>query len=627
MKNQNFDLSKIIDRTGLLFYIMDPDWKIAYISNAASNLIGVKQADVIGNEIFDYFPPDVAKSRKRMISNVLQTREPLSFFDERDGRFFKSMAYPILDEHGQLKQVAVYVQDLTEIKKAETHIEEFRREMESTIKGSPAHVFRFRKDSRGNIVAVLSEGLIADRFGITTKAIKGRNLLELFGQDNFARIQSYYEKAFYGEQVSFEICLRNTWFQTTIAPFERDIDGGIVEVIGYSMDISILKKAQEELERAEKLESLGTLAGGIAHDFNNLLGGLFGFIELARSKIQQDVSAKRYIDSAMQCFSRATDLTHQLLTFAKGGAPEKKIISLEPLIQESINLALSGSAIRYEKVIAKDLYSLEADHGQMNEVFNNILLNARQAMPNGGALTIDACNRHLQQDEIAGMPTGTYVQIRFKDQGTGIAKDILPRVFDPFYTTKQAGSGLGLATSYSIVKKHGGYIGIESELGKGTTVSIILPAFLGANPIEYDGIGSTEYGKGRVLLMDDEEAMRNVASLMLENIGCTVVCVKNGESAIDAYSESIKNNNKFDVIILDLTVIAGMGGELAVARLREIDPDIKAVVSSGYSDSPILSNPKEFGFVDKIAKPYNSKELYTVLSRIFKERQSAGSQS
>jgi two-component system, cell cycle sensor histidine kinase and response regulator CckA len=614
MKNRDLDLERIFDGTDLLFYIADLNGKILYISNAGAKLLGKDRDALFGRNIFNFFPPNVAERRLSILSNIFKTLEPLSFFDERDGRFFKTMAYPILDENGKLKQIAAYVQDLTEIKHAERRLEELKKEMESTIKCSPAHVFRFRKDSQGNIVAVLSEGLIADRFGITTKAIKDRNLLELFGRENFNRILPFYEKSFRGEQVSFEICLRDAWFQTTIAPFKRDEKGIILEVIGYSMDLTIVRKAREELERAEKLESLGTLAGGIAHDFNNLLGGLFGFIDLARVSIHQDVSAKEYIDSAMRCFSRAKDLTQQLLTFARGGAPQKKKSSLEPLIQESIELALSGSTIRCEKDIQKDLFSIEADHGQMNQVFNNVLLNARQAMPNGGVIKIEACNETMDDNEIGGMPAGEYVHIKFIDQGTGIPRDVLPKVFDPFYTTKQAGSGLGLATSYSIIRRHDGHIGIESECGKGTTVNILLPAVHDVPCAESADSEPILRGKGRILLMDDEEVIRTTASEMLKITGYDVVCVKNGEQAIEAYTNAIKEGARFDAVILDLTVVDGMGGEMAVKRLKEIDSDVKAIVSSGYSDSPVLANPKEYGFSAKIAKPYQRIDILKALS-------------
>jgi PAS domain S-box-containing protein len=624
MKSEDIDLEKILDGTDILFYIADLEGRIVFISNAGANLLGSQKEGLIGKNIFDFFKREIAERRRSLLSAIFQTKAPVSFFDERDGHFFRTIAYPVFDKNRELKQIAAYVQDLTEMKKAEEEIETLKTELESTIKGSPAHVFRFRKNNQGNIIAVLSEGLIAEKFGITTKRIKDKSLLELFGQDHFNKIRPYYDKAFCGEHVSFEVNLRDTWFQTAIAPYEKDPNGNILEVVGYSMDITLERKAQEELEKAEKLESLGVLAGGIAHDFNNLLGGLFGFIDLARTSIQHDVLAKKYIDSAMQCFSRAKDLTHQLLTFAKGGAPQKKPMQLGPLIEESMNLSLGGSSIRCDKDIPSDLYSIEVDHGQMNQVFNNVLLNARQAMPNGGVIKIEAYNRTVHENEIAGKPAGEYVHIRFIDQGTGIPKDILPKVFNPFYTTKQAGSGLGLATSYSIIKKHEGSISIESELGKGTTVSIHLPAFTGAQQDEDSGNEQICCGKGKILLMDDEEIIRSMASEMLERAGCQVVCVKTGEQAIEAYVNAKSEGNLFDVVILDLTVAGGMGGEMAVKRLKEIDSEVKALVSSGYSDSPVLANPKDYGFVGKIAKPYQAKELYGALSAILRDKNGTG---
>ena len=380
-------------------------------------------------------------------------------------------------------------------------------------------------------------------------------------------------------------------------------------------DITEQKKVQEELLKTQRLESLGILAGGIAHDFNNLLSGLFGFIDLARRDTEYKTRAHDYLDNAMNCFSRARDLTQQLLTFSKGGDPVKKVLSIYPVLRGSVKLSFSGSNVRSEINVDPLIKFIEADRNQLNQVFNNVFLNARQAMPDGGVVTIEAGNTKLRAGDVKDLPAGKYIRVSVKDQGTGISKELLPKVFDPFFTTKQFGSGLGLATSYSIIKKHGGNIAVESEMGTGTTVTVLLPATEKEIAEEEQAV-RIQKGTGKILLMDDERMIREVAGELLKYIGYDVECVKNGEEAVVAYKDAMESGKEFNAVIVDLTVVGGMDGEKTMQKLLEIDPNVKGIVSSGYSNSPVMGNPGKYGFIASIAKPFRGEKLAQLLNEI-----------
>jgi two-component system, cell cycle sensor histidine kinase and response regulator CckA len=267
------------------------------------------------------------------------------------------------------------------------------------------------------------------------------------------------------------------------------------------------------------LESLGVLAGGIAHDFNNLLGGVFGNIDLALDSLDDRTEITKFLNRSISAIERAKDLTQQLLTFSKGGIPKKRTIELAPLLKESRDLSLSGSAIECKMKIEDRLHPVNADANQMSQVFNNVLINARQAMPNGGEVTINANNQTLTDNEIASLPGGEYVKIDIQDHGEGIPPSSMSKIFDPFFTTKETGSGLGLATCYSIIKKHDGLILVDSTLGKGTHVNIYLPSSkLATTSLSIHAPTPTKRGKGRILLMDDEELILEVAEAMLQRL-------------------------------------------------------------------------------------------------------------
>lgn len=399
----------------------------------------------------------------------------------------------------------------------------------------------------------------------------------------------------------------------------KDRDSKTIGIVLVFRDNSEKQRTQEAMQKAEQLESLGVLAGGIAHDFNNLLSGLFGYLDLARMSVKGNDEVSRYMEKAFSVFGRAKDLTNQLLTFSKGGAPAKKTLALAPIIRDAVHFALSGSAVKSNFEIAADLWHCDVDENQMSQVLDNIVINARDAMPMGGTITVSAENVTGGSPLPPVLAPGNYVRISVADQGTGISPDHLPRIFDPFFTTKQKGSGLGLATSYSIVKRHGGAIEAESELGKGSTFIIFLPASGKTRAVEQTaGAGAAHKGSGRALVMDDEDFIRDVAAAMLKDMGYSAETAIHGNEAIDMFNKAEREGAPYDLAILDLTIPGGMGGKQARDELRKITPSVKIIASSGYSDDPVMSHPQEYGFDASVRKPYNRAEFARAVESVMK---------
>lgn len=380
-------------------------------------------------------------------------------------------------------------------------------------------------------------------------------------------------------------------------------------------DITESKKIKEELFRAHNFESLGVFAGGLAHDFNNILTAIIGNVSLAKMQTVTEDELHDLLSEAETAAIIAQGLTRQLLTFAKGGAPLKEIASIKDILKESCLFVLHGSKSNCEFSIAEDLLPAEVDVGQVNQVIQNIVINASQAMPEGGVIQVSAENLVLEDGQGLAVKPGRYIRISIKDQGIGIGESDLLKIFDPYFTTKHDGSGLGLATSYSIIRKHEGYIVVESCPGVGTTFLIYLPA--SENAIPKKAKLRLIKGQGKILVMDDEEALRKVLDKMLKQLGYKSEPARDGAEAVEMYKNAIESDNPYDAVILDLTVPGGVGGKDAVKKLLEIDPEAKAIVSSGYSNDPVLSNFREYGFKSILPKPFGylllGKILYEVL--------------
>lgn len=384
------------------------------------------------------------------------------------------------------------------------------------------------------------------------------------------------------------------------------------------------KKAEDELIKAQKLESMGTFAGGIAHDFSNSLQGILGNIALAKTYANPTDEIYEKLAKAEEITLHAKNLPKQLLTFSRGGAPVKKAVSVQELINNSINLVLIGSKVRCEVYIPDNLRAVEADRGQIIQAINNLLINADHAMPDGGVIKIKTENINIKAKNPLPLKEGEYVRITIEDQGTGIPKEHLQKIFDPYFTTKEKGSGLGLAIAYSIIRKHDGHITAESIMEVGTTFHVYLPAsrekamekpvLSEAREQGVEKIFLT--GKRKVLLMDDEDMIRFSTSEHLKHLGYEVETAEDGSEAIKLYKSAMKSGKPFDAIVMDLTIPGGMGGEKTIKKLLEIDPNVKGIVASGYFNNSIMANFREYGFKGVIAKPYEIHELNEILQKV-----------
>ncbi|MBM4355248.1 MAG: response regulator [Deltaproteobacteria bacterium] len=398
----------------------------------------------------------------------------------------------------------------------------------------------------------------------------------------------------------------------------RNARGEVIGVVLVFRDVTERRRFEEEMVRAQKLESVRLLAAGIAHDFNNLLAGILGNLSLAQARFLIDPEQVRErLAEAEKATVRARDLTLQLLTFSTGGAPIREAMSLPLVLEETAGFALRGSSVRCEVDVPEDLWPVLADEGQVAQVVHNLVLNARQAMPRGGVVRVWARNCSFGEDDRAvQLKPGRYVCVEVIDSGEGIAKEIQQRIFDPFYTTRPGGTGLGLAVCFSILARHEGRIEVDSEPGKGSTFRFWLPAADGEAPPATGREEVVTGGTGSILLMDDEEMIRDMGREILETLGYSVHVVCDGSEAIARFAEALASGNRFDLVILDLTVPGNLGGVETLRQLRRLAPDIPAIVSSGYSTDPVMSQHRKHGFDASIPKPYDIKLMARIVAGV-----------
>jgi PAS domain S-box-containing protein len=393
-----------------------------------------------------------------------------------------------------------------------------------------------------------------------------------------------------------------------------DGEGQKVGVVLVVRDVTESVRLTQERVRASKLESLGVLAGGIAHDFNNVLTAVVGNIALAGSDETLSRETATWLEEAERACLRARTLTHQLLTFSRGGDPVKRPMHIGPLVDATVRFAVSGSNVRCTVDVAHDLWAVEADEGQIEQVVHNIVLNAKQAMPRGGQVHVSCSNARLAPvAEVPGAPR-QFVRITVRDHGVGIPVEHIERIFDPYFTTKPSGTGLGLAVSHAVIKNHGGLLHAESTIGAGTTFHILLPRSTKRVPaVAATPLAAIPHGAGRVLVMDDDRSIATVTASMLRTLGYTPDIASDGEMAVEKYVQALEIGEPYRAVVMDLTVPGGMGGAEALAQLREIDPRVCAVVMSGYADTGLLADYQQVGFAGRLAKPFSLRDLAVTL--------------
>lgn len=527
--------------------------------------------------------------------------------------------YAVRDADGEFDYVWGVARDITDRKEAQQVIAAERERLMVTLKSIGDGVIT--TDTEGKVVII--NGIAEELTGWSADTAAGKPLEEVFRiVDEFSRepCASPVDKVLTtGEIINLAnhtLLISRDGTEHVIADSGapiRDAGGDIVGVVVVFRDVTEKQRIAEQMQQSEKLEALGVLAGGIAHDFNNLLVGIFGYIEIAREYSGENDTVREYLDRAMGTFNRAKDLTQQLLTFSKGGSPVRKSGDIASTIKSNASFVLSGSSIGCVYDIPNTLWHCNYDENQIGQVLDNILINAQQAMPMGGTITIKAGNVRLEENQIGTLGAGRYVEISIADEGVGIPESVIGRIFDPFFSTKQKGSGLGLATCYSILQKHDGHITVTSRQGKGSMFSIYLPAAEIENEAAED-VQKREYqGNGAILIMDDEDFIRKIAGEILKRVGFEIIEAADGEQAIEQCRMLADDQDLLKAAILDLTIPGGLSGKEAVGEIRKILPSLPIFASSGYSDDPVMGRPEEFGFTASIAKPYGRKELLDTL--------------
>ncbi len=606
---------------GLVYYCLnDQNWTMKFVSERVAELTGYLPEEILENRSISYndiiYPEDREKVasviQKALADNSPYEIEYRILTKEKQVKYVLERGQGLFAEDGKLLALQGFISDITERKKAEMEL----RESEKTF------ATFFYQNSNPMAISDINDGIFlninkafTETFGFTKDDLIGKSSISLpLWVDSQDRVKAVKIVEQTGRVHNFETKLftKNKEVRHVLFSWAQIEIEGKKCLMSAVTDITENNKMKEQMQTMQKLESIGVLAGGIAHDFNNLLQGIYGNLQLVKIKLEERPAEhiEPYIDRSLAVFDKASGLAKQLLTYSKGGQPKKEIFLLQKMLPSMLSFNLSGAAnIKTILDIDDDLWPINADAGQIDQVISNLIINAKQAMPNGGTITLQAKN--LKEREVHSLLVpGEYILISIADQGSGISAENLQKIFDPFFTTKKHGTGLGLATAYSIIKKHQGLLLAESEIGQGTTFKIYLPAKPQAN-VSWSAFVEKGHQTfhGRILLMDDDEEVLKTTEDFLSKSGFEIVTASRGEEAVSLYEKAMANNQPFDLVIFDLTIREGLGGKETLNLIKKIDPDVRAIVASGYSDDPVMTNPQLFGFADSLQKPYHFDEL------------------
>lgn len=626
------DLQTIFDSSPAAIFIHDKNGKIIDLNQTMLEMFKIKKEEALTLSIADYCSPENPMDTMSAMWEEASAGNPqrLEWIARRpndDSTFLVQVNIKRIF-YGNKEVIYANVQDITAEKEAKKQLASEQERLAVTLRSIGDGVIA--TDTSSNIVFL--NKVAEELTGWKSEEAKGKPSSEVFniinektGLECTSPIQRVLELgrivglANHTALIAKDGTLRS--IADSGAPI-RNPESKIVGVVLVFRDVSHEKRIEEELLKIRKLESIGVLAGGIAHDFNNILAAILGNIELTAFRIpEEDIKSIRLLKNAKKATRRATKLTQQLLTFAKGGDPVREEINLPELITESADFVLhGGSQVACTYNFPDDLWRVEVDSGQISQVIQNIILNAKHAMPGGGTVTI--CCDNLSDavpESLLSIDAGDFVRITLQDTGIGIPKEIIDKIFDPYFSTKQEGSGLGLAICHSIINKHDGYLTVDSIPGKGTTFTIYLPAIpdTGVTTTKNSGIGITpSVTAARIMVMDDEVMLLDVALSQLTVLGHEAILVTNGVQAINRYQELQDQGSPVDLVIMDLTIPGGMGGQEAARQLLKIDPKAKIIVASGYSNDPVMADYEGYGFCAAIAKPFDLKELNSTITSV-----------
>jgi two-component system cell cycle sensor histidine kinase/response regulator CckA len=625
-------LRSLFEQSADAIFVEDFDGNVLDCNSAAACLHDMPVEELIGMNVLDLVPEeqrDDVAGRFPEWTDSLTTFEGWSY--TRSG-----LAVPVEIHGGRVEYdgkdaLLLHVRDISKRREVEAKLSAHQTELESLVEERTAALrltnakLDQSRDDFHSLVEQSMEGvLVLDLEGVVLYANPAAAVLLQTGLDLLVG-EAFDYHIDLGREVQIETERADGGLSLIEALYSETEWHGEAARLVILRDVSMRRMAEKQMFRSDHLESLGVLAGGIAHDFNNLLSGIVGniyYVALPETTPQQ---CSRALNEAEGAAGRAKTLTHQLLTFARGGAPLRAVANVEELLEETTRFSLVGSNCASHIVTESGLWSAYVDVSQIGQVIENLVINAAQAMPHGGTIDVTARNFELQEEGVSrglNLEPGLYIEVSVHDSGIGIDSELLPKIFDPYFTTKEDGSGLGLAICYSIMAKHGGDLVVDSKPGQGSTFTLYLPATAETKErvmTDSEAPSSTSGEGKRVLVMDDEEVIRNLLARILDVLCYASHCVPDGNAAVEAYVEAAQAGEPFDIVILDLTIPGGMGGEETLAELYKVDPNVRALVSSGYSASGVFSGYESHGFVGSIAKPYNVRDVADALSKALSE--------
>jgi len=629
--NQEPQYANLIENSLVGIYLVQ-DGVYKFVNPKFAEIGGYTREEIIGKPVLDLVTPAdrevVARNIEKRLSGAI------------DAIHYEVTA---LKKNGEEVAVEVYGSVINYMGKPAIHgtlidITD-RKNFEQQLSASEGRYSALAKSSNDIICETTVTGQfvyvsdnIVEILGFDADELLQQNLFFLVHPNDYMTVYSEFDRSIEkldSGRFTFRSRLKSggwKWFESTCQPYVSGSEE--VRMVIVSRDISLRRTMEDEIFKASKLESIGLLAGGIAHDFNNILTVILGNVSLARSFSAGRTELASILEDTENACIKAKDLTQQFLTFSKGGEPIKKITAISDLLRETIDFSSHGSNVKCNLRIQEPLWPVDIDDGQISQVIQNLMINAEQAMPAGGIVDVWVENIILTGKEGMPLKDGDYVQISLRDHGVGIPEENIKKIFDPYFTTKEKGSGLGLTTSYSIIKNHGGLLTVSSLPGTGTTFKIFLPAAT-LHPIvprkdkEPKQEVTPSSAGGRVLVMDDEDAIRTSLNRMLKHIGYDVALAECGEEACRLYERAKRAQEPFDVVLMDLTVPGGMGGKETIKKLMEMDASVKAIVSSGYSNDPIMSDYRRHGFRGVIVKPFQLEKLSRVLHQVINDSQPA----